>query len=102
MDDTHLSQSDGPDARMVRVPARDSLTGLASTALLRSRMREAEDELRDDPAADGYGLVLVSIRDLPAFNERHGTDVGDALVAAVALRLGLLATPRPGAGTRVG
>ena len=66
-----------------RVPAVDPLTGMASSAALRVRMDQVEREC----APHGFGLVLVNIRGLSAYNQEHGYHAGDELIRAVARRL---------------
>src|SRR4051794_15929664 len=83
------------DGQSVRVPAVDRLTGLATTAALRARMAQLQQELGEGPDGVTFGLVLVNIRDLSAFNQTHGYEVGDELVAEVAARLARLTAPKP-------
>jgi len=66
-----------------RVSAVDPLTGLASAAALRQRI----DRLERECAPHGFGVVLVGIRGLSAYNQEHGYSAGDDLILAMARRL---------------
>lgn len=72
------------ERRLEQIAHYDALTGLANRALLGERLRAAMQE-----TAPGR-MLAVAYFDLDAFkavNDRHGREVGDALLAALAERM---------------
>jgi diguanylate cyclase (GGDEF)-like protein len=74
-------------SELVDAPAVDGLTGVATTAALRADIARLENEARSSDDGHGFGLVLVNICGLSAFNQEHGYSAGDDLIAAVAARI---------------
>lgn len=58
----------------------DGVTGLANRRHFVGRFEAALHE----PSAQGHGLLIVRVLDLPGLNERHGHDRVDQLLAALA------------------
>jgi diguanylate cyclase (GGDEF)-like protein len=63
--------------------SRDPLTGLVSGLRVRERVRQDLEAHRDSL----IGMIVLDIDDFKLINARHGLDVGDAVLRAVAARL---------------
>ena len=71
--------------RIEELVHRDPVTGLANRAQLPARPRAAWDQARR--AGRQIALLSIDLDDFKRVNDRHGHDVGDALLRAVAERL---------------
>jgi diguanylate cyclase (GGDEF)-like protein len=70
---------------------RDPLTGLANRSLLEERLRAVL--ARDARTGDSSGLLYLDLDGFKAVNDEHGHQVGDAVLRAVADRLGVAVRP---------
>jgi diguanylate cyclase (GGDEF)-like protein/PAS domain S-box-containing protein len=70
---------------------RDPLTGLANRTLLLERLRAALS--RDARTGGGTGLLFLDLDGFKAVNDRHGHEVGDAVLRRVAQRLAAAVRP---------
>ncbi len=70
---------------------RDPLTGLANRVLLRERLRASLS--RDARSRTGTGLLFLDLDGFKDVNDRHGHEVGDAVLREVGRRL--VAAVRP-------
>jgi len=82
---------------------RDQLTGLATLHDLLAREAAVDAECRASSPPAVYGIVLIDVVGLSAFNQRYGLEAGDMLLRDVAQRLcKALADPPPLCLARVG
>lgn len=65
---------------------RDELTGLPNGVLLRDRLRVALVRRRR-PRDDSLAVLSVDLDGMGAFNRRYGSEAGDAVLQAAAVRL---------------
>ncbi len=86
-----VSEQKRTEERLAELALHDPLTGVANRLLLDDRLRIALDRIRR--AGGGVGVFLLDLDDFKNVNDRHGHDVGDDVLMAVARRL--LATIRP-------
>jgi diguanylate cyclase (GGDEF)-like protein/PAS domain S-box-containing protein len=70
---------------------RDPLTGLANRTLLLERLRASL--ARDARGGGGTGLLFLDLDGFKEVNDRHGHDVGDAVLCEVARRLSAAVRP---------
>lgn len=76
------------EAQMRHQATHDMLTGLPNRALFHDRLTHA---MQRAPRADeGFALVLLDIDGFKAVNDTYGHPAGDALLKAIAVRLGAL------------
>lgn len=68
----------------------DALTGIANRAAFTRRLGEV---LAEGAAAGGVGLLLIDLDDFKTINDTLGHPAGDALLVAVARRLGEVVRP---------
>jgi len=74
------------EARSSYLARFDALTGLPNRQQFMERLDLALHETRRDPGRN-TALILVGVDHMRVFNDRHGHDVGDALLKQVAVRL---------------
>jgi diguanylate cyclase (GGDEF)-like protein len=72
-------------AAMSERAVRDPLTELANRSLLLERLRASLS--RDARAHGGTGLLFLDLDGFKEVNDRHGHDIGDAVLRTVARRL---------------
>jgi diguanylate cyclase (GGDEF)-like protein/PAS domain S-box-containing protein len=70
---------------------RDPLTGLANRSLLEERLRAVL--ARDARTGDTSGILYLDLDGFKAVNDDHGHQIGDAVLRAVAGRLGSAVRP---------
>ncbi|MFW5681254.1 MAG: GGDEF domain-containing protein [Pseudomonadota bacterium] len=84
--DRVLGATDAARRRLDRLAHADALTGLPNRrALQRELLRWCAEE---EQGLRGFALHLVDVDDLKRINDRFGHAAGDAVLQAVALRLG--------------
>jgi diguanylate cyclase (GGDEF)-like protein len=79
-DDVQLAKS-----RLARLAVQDELTGLYNYRYLHTRL--AEEFKRAERYRDPLACAMIDIDKFKSFNDAHGHDVGDAVLAEVAERL---------------
>lgn len=72
-------------AELERATADDALTGVASRAAIMDRLREEVASARRYPHP--VSVVLMDVDGMGAINAQHGTEVGDAVLRELALRM---------------
>lgn len=72
-------------AELERATADDALTGVASRAAIMDRLREEVASARRYPHP--VSVVLMDVDGMGSINAQHGTEVGDAVLRELALRM---------------
>lgn len=86
-----LGESEQPPPLQLPVSLRDSLTGLPNRLLMQERLQHAASRARRTHAA--AAALVVDLDGLEDVTERHGHEIGDQLLVAVAARISQLVQP---------
>lgn len=85
---TDITRDKESEANIMALAARDSLTGLANRRAFDQTIAKLSTGSRDDGEAAPVGLLLIDLDEFKDVNDTYGHPAGDAVLKAVAERIG--------------